>query len=391
MCSHCRQTQSQQKRSVSRSASPSLLDVLHQVPTLPELLTADSQKALSASCRSLRERFIAQIQVVTVMCAKDYALVVRHKWPQLNMVILILQQDQQSTDRSCVSDRILFDILVSAEGSNKRAIVSMLKPLHAPATESACTPLALHKKAAQQLAHQLTIKWPRMDIFMLMDELDGLGMEIASQLVQGTWTSLAYLALSGCELRAAECSLLSQGNWPVLWSLNVSNNCLDAEAMAFLVRGNWPLLTRIDLGSNPTLDAVAIAHLSAANWPVALMILSQTPVSVDMAAELADLQLPTMMRLCLDNTGLTASAVSELARADWPSLTFVSFDHDNLHAIGMHLGLDLDKVQKLKSDAHVCDVVCQRKLISQSDVGLWPNLNKVKISKHRITLAMWLP
>ena len=56
-------------------ASLTLLDALHEVPTLPELLNTDDQKALSDASRSFHERFVAQVQAVTVTCTEDLALV----------------------------------------------------------------------------------------------------------------------------------------------------------------------------------------------------------------------------------------------------------------------------------------------------------------------------
>lgn len=73
---------------MSETACVSLLDVLQQVPTLPEILTPDAQKALSSTCKTCRRQFIAQVQVVTIEHPEDYALVFERRWPQLSMVIL---------------------------------------------------------------------------------------------------------------------------------------------------------------------------------------------------------------------------------------------------------------------------------------------------------------
>lgn len=57
------------------------MDVLRQIPTLPELLDKDAQKALSATCRSLRERFIFPVQAVTVTSKEDYHLAAKRMCP----------------------------------------------------------------------------------------------------------------------------------------------------------------------------------------------------------------------------------------------------------------------------------------------------------------------
>lgn len=231
--------------------------------------------------------------------------------------------------------------------------------------------MALHEKFAVERTHNL----------------GGLGAEIVSQLVMGTWTSLVELSVSGCGLKAQALSCLSQGNWPGLEFLDVSDNCLDAEGMASLAKGNWPLLDTANFSFNPTMDTVAVAHLSAANWPLATLMMSYMPVSADMAIELAELQLPHLESLCLDIAGLAATAVSELARADWPSLRYLSFRHNDICALGVRLGLDLYRIQEAKFDVYGRGKVQQRHIVSRpGDVCLWPHLNFVRISAHEIVL-----
>ena len=188
----------------------------------------------------------------------------------------------------------IMDVHVSAGGivsSQPDFLISMLRPLHNLATDLPCARLA-----AQQLARQMSVRWPSMSLFAMSDvhERDGLGLEIVSQLVKGTWTDLEVLQLSYCGLKAEGFLILSQGDWPCLLFLDVSGNCLNAEGLALLAKGNWPLLRDITLSLDPTMDAVAIAHLSAANWSLKRLSLPDTPFCTDMAAELADLPFPNL-------------------------------------------------------------------------------------------------
>lgn len=121
--------------------------------------------------------------------------------------------------------------------------------------------------------------------------------------------------------------------------------------MALLVKGNWPRLARVTLSFVPAMDAAAISHLSAANWRLENLTISDTAFSIEMVAELADLQLPELWELKLVDSGLSAAAVSELARADWPRLMELDVDHDDLDAVAVLLGADLGKVQELKCNA----------------------------------------
>ena len=235
VCCNCRQTQTQHSGSVfSKMASVSLLDVLHEVTTLADILTPNSQKALSATCKSCRVQFIAQVQVVTIVCKEDYALVLERKWPRLSMVIL--HSEGACSFASPPPDIMMFNIHVSSRSNpNNRTSICLQRPLH-----NVATGLPWTRSAAQQLAHQMRRRWPSIRFFMMTHALDGLGLDIVSQLVKGTWTELESLSLSGCELKAEEFLLLSQGNWPGLTYLDVSGNCLDADGMASLANGNWP-------------------------------------------------------------------------------------------------------------------------------------------------------
>lgn len=55
--------------------------------------------------------------------------------------------------------------------------------------------------------------------------------------------------------------------------------------------------------------------------------------------------------------------MSALARADWPSLRYISFSPNDVEAVGVLLGLDPDKVQVPKFDAYECAKMHQRNVI----------------------------
>ena len=91
----------------------------------------------------------------------------------------------------------------------------MLKPLQTSASELAWTALA-----AQQLARQITAKWPELESLSVCSQnLPGFGTAITAQLTQSNWSSLAILSILKHELSADDCLLLSQGNWAALKTL----------------------------------------------------------------------------------------------------------------------------------------------------------------------------
>lgn len=85
-------------------------------------------------------------------------------------------------------------------------------------------------------------------------------------------------------------------------------------------------------------------------------------------------------------SGLTAAAVSELAKANWPSLRDLSIGHDDLDVLAVLLGFDIMKVQQLKSDARLHAEVYRRNMVSGLGVDLWPNLEWCSLSKYDIQL-----
>ena len=384
-------------QSGSISEIGSLLDILRQVPTLLDILTADSQKALSATCKSCHTRFIAQVQVVTVGCEEDYAWVLKLKWPRLRMVILqnecrpsdcrmgadcrlfIVNDDKCFLNQS--STTRIYSISVASEGKSQ-ATIALLRPQHCDAADLPCTILA-----AQQLADQLRARFPSMNAFATscVQGLDGLSLEIVSQLVQGPCSGLASLCLSNCELKPEGFYLLSQGNWTWLQFLDVSGNCLDAEGMMWLAQGEWPGLNTLRISFDHMMDATAIAHLSMVTWSLRRLFITDMPISADMAAELADLPFPKLRGLYLEGSGLTAAAVSELARADWRTLKVLSICLEDLSALSVLQGFDLEKV--FDPDAH-CSYTAEmhhRDVYSQLGVILCSN---IKFSNHDVRLLL---
>ncbi|KAL3159250.1 hypothetical protein ABBQ32_011218 [Trebouxia sp. C0010 RCD-2024] len=117
---------------------------------LPQLLSLDAQKALSAANRSFREYFVSQIQTVTVPCRDDTSWVNTGTWPLLSMVIL-----QDLYFCKALSDRDLAQVYVAGPTTSYHAVVHMIRPLHPAASESGWVTCA-----AQQLVYQITAKFP---------------------------------------------------------------------------------------------------------------------------------------------------------------------------------------------------------------------------------------
>ena len=241
------------------------------------------QKALTAGSRSFRECFIAQVPVVTTTCQQDFGLG--------NEMQLAPAQHDRYTESAASALVLLYTTTVRKEAGScrvfgaaaiKHAVVHMLRPLHASASDMAWN---FQQLAAQQLAHQMTVKWPGLSSITLNNVKY---RPWASRLWHSSpgatghhWSTWASARSAWCGLNIdAQClSLLLQGDWPALRSIDVSNllgdkssllwpapksvdelnNCVDAEGMALLAKGNWTLLNQPRL--RYYLDATAIAHL----------------------------------------------------------------------------------------------------------------------------------
>lgn len=166
-------------------------------------------------------------------CPADVALALKCDWMMLSMVILLstvrVSLLLPSEDSSVAS----VHLVGKAEDQQRYGAIRLLRPQHASASD-----LAWVNLAAQQLAHQMTAKWPHIHLFSLANvKVHVLGMAIIAQIAKGNWSSLKALNLSSCGLNAQDLLMVIQGDWPVLKHLDVSDNCLDAEGMALLGQG----------------------------------------------------------------------------------------------------------------------------------------------------------
>ena len=380
----CRHEQPQHTCTTTPPASLTLLEVLHHVPMLSQVLSSDARKALSAANRTLRENFVSQIQIVTVTCTEDAALVIKCAWPLLSMVIV--QNEYFAGD---ASGRALAHVSVSGAALSSHAAILMLRPRHTHASASAGWPTL----AAQQLASQVTVKFPKLRRFEFSAtfsrastakvDLAALSLATIAQITKCHWSSLGVLTFAECGLDSQGLSLLIQGDWPLLQSLDVSRNHIDAEGMALLAKGNWPMLTHIELNYNPSIIyAVGIEHLSAANWPLQKLELCGAPVTAATAAELAKLQLPKLDSISLRCAGLTAAAISGLAEAHWPCLSHLDLSGNILDAAAMQhlLKMQLPALKGLSlSDANITD-----RGAYWLSLGHWPLLKDFDLSCNNL-------
>lgn len=333
VCPGCRHSKALRQDSRCPAATVTLQDVVAEAPRLFELLPADARKALSSAGSKFRGMFIAQVTVVTVCCQADLDAVARRRWPMLSLVIL-----RHWGDGGCCSDSYSHtvglgesQIEFSYNDPDEFSFSHPYESARVLAVSSRKPPVHVGNTAAKQLLHHVTGSGRSpTSLSLLYLDLPGLCSSILGQLNDGHWLGLHSLTLWEAGLTAADWLMLAHANLPNLTSLSIARNGLDADVMASLAKAKWPLLHSLHLSHEPHLNAVAIAHLGAASYSVSNLSLSDIPVTAAMAAELA--QLSHLHSISLDATDLTAAAVKELAKANWPKLWSFTLHHNNLDA-----------------------------------------------------------
>ena len=333
---------------------------------------------------------------MTVGRTEDYAWISERKWPRLSMVVVpteaafympaLLNFDDCSVSPS--SNIMICNIFV-ATADDKQALAALLRPQHNNAAD-----VPWPRLAAKQLAHQLRTRWPLMCSLTIsvVHHTERLSLEIVSQLVQCPWTTLTYLSLAGCKLKAEGIFHLIHGNWPCLQSLDVSGNCLNDAGMARLAYANWPCLFTVIISFHHTMRANTIADLCLDTGdrlsPHRGLFIKDMPISTGMAAELADLQLPKMRPLDLDASDLSAPRVSEHAWADWPMLSVLSIRRDDPSALGVLLAYKLEKLQEPEFYSDASATVYHRRVVAHPGVGLWLKLKWIETSYEDVRLML---
>lgn len=99
---------------------PSFVDVLHEVPTLLGTAPPTALKALSATCRSLRTSFRAQVKAISN--AEDASKVCCRAWPRLLMVVCVSGADLD-IQLSAQWEYMLGMSLYNACGEGKTAVL----------------------------------------------------------------------------------------------------------------------------------------------------------------------------------------------------------------------------------------------------------------------------
>ena len=218
----------------------SLIEIVHEAPTLLEVLLPAALKNLSATCKTLRTSFCGSVTVITVLDPEDACKLCFTTWPKLVMVVC----DSRSELKSHLSAQwtIMMEVVLSLTDSlpvNAILIRSPQEP-HTPVLD----PTSQHYAALSQLAdkHRHTTQG-----MSLQGPL--IGCRVYQTLTKGDWPLLHFLLIADTPQReSASVSHLSSF-LPSLTNIEIKNSFLEATALLKL-HTSWPQLRCMDLCNN---------------------------------------------------------------------------------------------------------------------------------------------
>ena len=266
----------------------SLVDILHEVPLLLDLMPAKSLAALVAVNQAHRQQIHNHVSRIAVPDHEHIQTLFRGVWPRLSFW------------------QIGNNLQTYPDGTHSRSYTStgLHKLRHLTLCEGSMT-------AAGVAAQLHCVSWSSLQ----MCRIQSVGLSCAgiSAFCTYTWPSLLQLDLSGHQLDAAAVAHLAAGCWPCLTTLNLRHTGLNHAALQQLGLGYWPAGTHLNVSGN-----------SLSNGSVSLMAPSPEPPwnMTDWASQLTMLDLsPSVIT---SEGSLTALVTEQLAKIYWPCLRSLS-------------------------------------------------------------------
>ena len=323
----------------------SLIDLLHEVPAVLEALPPEALKALSASCRSLRTSFCAQVKVISMSDAEDACRVCCMTWPQLLMVVCIggsklakLSAQWEQTIEMALTANTMSACMTAV-------LVRPCQQVHTPLTDLLTQHATALSNFAEKHRHNttdLSLRGP----FVRCSAIQSL--------MQDSWPTLRVLSLTTPQLEAGsisqfskslpnlaafdieQCStaaleLLRSGTaWPHLLTLSLAHNQLDAKLISVMPQARWTQLRYLNLGSN-MIGTAGVQHLVACSWPhLHILHLANTGIDEPALRCLAHGLWPALCMLDLTKNNIDAAGVSHLVQASWPQLSALMLSEQGL-------------------------------------------------------------
>ena len=351
--------------------TPSFIDVLHEAPAVLERLPPAGLKNLSATCRSLRTLFCAQVTAITVTTSADASKLCSRKWPQLVMVVHTSGSKLKgnlSAQWECMM-KLTVTTATSPFSSKTAVLVSSHRQLHDLSSQH-CAALSGFADKHRHTAQNVTLwgplsgcrifqclekyNWPLLKRFNMIASPQ-LDVDSASRFLTHSLTHI-HVADSCFDAPALFKKITE---WPRLVSIQLLNNQLDANAVSAMTHAKWPFLHTLNLSFNK-LGLVGVQHLVSCAWPcLGVLKLDQACIDALALQCLACGHWPRLWHLSLDGNPVNTTGISYLVQVNWPMLRQLWLPGQGLDKKAyLLLGIVKADIRQILTAQHECS--CRR-------------------------------
>lgn len=314
----------------------SFIEVVHEAPTVLDVLSPAALKNLSSTCKTLRTSFCASVTVISVPDPEDASKLCFTTWPKLVMVVCnpgAEMKSHLSAQWTFMMEVVLFltvslpvnAILLRSSQEPDTALLDLTSQHFAALSQLADK----HRRTAQGMQLQgplvgcrvhltlMTGEWPILQFFSLADTPQ-LGLESVSHL-SSSLPSLANISIENSFLEAAALLKLHTC-WPGLQCINLSNNQLDTSGILAITQVRWSNLRYLDLDFT-TIGIVGMQHLVSCSWLLLDHLgLRHTCIDIPSLQCLAQGVWPMLRWLNLMGNSIDATGITYLMQGNWPLL-----------------------------------------------------------------------
>jgi len=250
----------------SAQSAVTLSHVIHAAPRLLEVLSAESLKALSATCSFLHTWTRKDITALTLPTPEHLTLLQPQQWSSLCVVWTTATTGTfplgslQKVRTGCA---VLADLIASSTldplTDEKRLILIMPATKHLGSRGLA--PCQIHLPAMSQFAEHCKQAKSEVVAVALLDKVE----DIVRQLSGMTLPHVMMLVIQSNHIGPDAFLHLKPYNLPSLQSLLIKTFKINTQAVVHLAKGLPCMLSSLLLFAN--VDAAAAHHLTTANWP----------------------------------------------------------------------------------------------------------------------------
>lgn len=323
------------------SPAITIFEVVQQTPRFMELLTPEGVKALTATCKKLRQGLRCSVTTIQ-LTNQGIATLHADKWPSLVMVVVSSaynfdQKQSGSHPESYLPKRewsTLMSLIGHQASTNDVSLVQQSVALVVRASHQSSQNLdtRAHDIALARLAKAWQGKTQSIRMYLNWWILQH--MDPVKHLQTGSWPHLWFIIFYGNLGNALPISCFWGEGSSNVKQAEMSHCRLDAEAIQSLVTA-CPHLSVLTL-AGCKLEAAALSCLNQACLSrQELLDLSENPQGRSGVRSLSSCHLPELYWLSLDDTKLDALAAMYLAQGQWPKLeTLRLFDNQlNVEAV----------------------------------------------------------